>query len=177
MRLDAACAALKQLRLGSECQITPSKAASTAVSTVGTENASTGVIPAPSATLLGHTFVLQRKDIPSVLQQLGATCSISKQEQTDTMKNHTAEPTPADVAVTVTVAAGAVTPSMLQALVIGDWCTQGAQVLTFPATSLVHTASCSLTLLARNLGARVAFFTLTAVSYSSHAGILMLSLP
>lgn len=78
---------------------------------------------APSATLLGHTYTLQRKGALCILEKLGASC-VLEQVQTDTpdtaVKNSCA---------VYTVTPGSVTPSVLRVLVVGGWCTQTAQVL------------------------------------------------
>lgn len=74
----------------------------------------------PSATLLGHTFTLQRSDVPDVLQQLGASYSIA-QPGDEAMMANAAEGAVA-AAAGVTVTPGGVTPSMLHALAAsGGW--------------------------------------------------------
>lgn len=128
---EKACAALKdlQLHMGPTDNPAPAGAATAP--------------PTPCATLLGHTFSLQRKDVPDVLGQLGATCSMSQEGKQPAPaagdadakddKDDDTEDAPAQAAAAaaadLVLSAGDVTPNMLHVLVSGEWCSQGAQVL------------------------------------------------
>jgi hypothetical protein len=82
-----------------------------------------GVTKGPAATLLGQTVPLLRSDVPAVLECLGAA---------NAQPAATAAAAAGAVAsgiVTNSVTNSKVTPAILHALVLGDWCTQGPQAL------------------------------------------------
>jgi hypothetical protein len=78
-------------------------------------------VKGPAATLLGQTVPLLRSDVPAILEYLGA----GSQPAATAAAAAAASPG----AVTDSVSNSNITPAVLQALVLGCWCTQGPQAL------------------------------------------------
>jgi hypothetical protein len=108
---DAACKELMQLRLQIQAE--------------GGEAAPAAGSSGPTASLLDVSYTLQRTDVPVLLEQLGASCGADPAAQPE---QPCADPVQAGAQQSVTVNPGSVTPGLLRTLVLGSWCTQGAQV-------------------------------------------------
>jgi hypothetical protein len=115
---EAASAALQQL---GHLQLGPQSSAGTADSVATAAAAAVVVKGPPAATLLGQTVYLLRSDVPAILQAMGAG-NAQPVEGSSSILQHPA-------AAATAVAPGAVTPAVLQALVLGSWCSQGPQAL------------------------------------------------
>lgn len=146
---EAAALALGQLHLRLSPQEEPNPAAATAAGTIAAAAAADGVYGSgaaaaavsssaanrgPTAVLLEQVVTLQRSDVPLLLDCLQDTTNSASSQVLNAATEAGAPATAAAAAAAVdgsvaSAGSSTVTPSMLRAMVVGGWTTQGPQAL------------------------------------------------